>query len=206
MDKALISVLITEHGKGVSFISELKKIGIESGFALRGEGTVNSEILELLDLNYSTKDLVFCAVDIEEEEKFYEILKSKDTFIGAHSGIAFSVPLDKYAIGERESFPLSIVILIIDAHKNKKTLDIAKEYGVRGGTIISGRGAGVPKEYYFPITVEPEKSIFLFIMPSRDSKKFREVFVEKLNLIDPGQGMMFTLPLSNSYGIRGMDE
>ncbi len=203
---SLVAVLITEHGKGTAFISELKKHGISEGISLRGEGTVDSEILKLLNLNYSSKDVIVVPVSEEGEKIFYDILKSQGSFIDNSAGIAFSIPLEKYEFSEVEQsgrgFSEDLVILITDNENKNKALSIAREKNVRGGTMLTGRGAGVPKDFYFPITIEPEKLIFLFLVPRGKPKELETAFVKGLKLTNPGAGMLFVLPVAQTIGLN----
>ena len=48
-------------------------------------------------------------------------------------------------------------MVTVEKGKNREIIKTAREAKARGGTIIHGRGAGEPQDYYFPIHVEPQK-------------------------------------------------
>ena len=71
-----------------------------------------------------------------------------------------------------------------------------------GGTIIHGRGAGVPaEESFFDLVIEPQKDIVFILVPTEKAAHIRKVVVEEMNLDKPGNGILFVLPVTRATGL-----
>ena len=77
-------------------------------------------------------------------------------------------------------------------------MNAARAAGARGGTLIHGRGAGVPTDFYYPLLIEPQKETVLIISPKDQAPSIREKIYSDLELNKPGQGIIFTLPVGRT--------
>ena len=50
---------------------------------------------------------------------------------------------------EEEDFSSSLIMTIVEKGKGREIIKAARKAKARGGTMIHGRGAGVPQDYYF---------------------------------------------------------
>ena len=89
--KLLIVVVNRGDGKKVEKI--LKKMGTGDCFICLGYGTVPEEIMELLGGTFYKKDVVFCVVNAEDRDVFFEVLERKMKLGQSGKGIAVSIPL-----------------------------------------------------------------------------------------------------------------
>jgi nitrogen regulatory protein PII len=82
-------------------------------------------------------------------------------------------------------------------------MDAARREGARGGTIFHGRGTGNPEmEKFFGFAISPEKEIVIILI----EKEFKEAVLRSINkaagLETKGQGIAFTLPVSDVVGVE----
>ena len=81
-------------------------------------------------------------------------------------------------------------------------MDIAREAGVRGGTIINARGVAKEKEAtFFGITVHPEKEILMMVVEKTIRDKVLNAMYTHMGLDKKAQGIAFALPVSDVAGL-----
>lgn len=123
-------------------------------------------------------------------------------------GIAFSIPFrqwDSLDAARYEASPTEhthyCVMTIVDKGKSAACIQAARSAGAKGGTVIHGRGAGVPVDFYFPLTIEPQKDVVIIITTKDKTHPIKEKISAELQLAKPGNGILFVLPVSKTSGL-----
>jgi len=95
------------------------------------------------------------------------------------------------------------LVAIIEDKDEEAAIDVAKEAGAGGVTIIHGKNIGLEeKKVFFGLTLEENVSLLLFVLPRRLSMKVMKAIRVKLKLDDAKNGgLIFTLPLSHVAGL-----
>jgi len=95
------------------------------------------------------------------------------------------------------------LVVIIEDKDEEAAIDVAKEAGAGGVTIIHGKSIGLEeKKVFFGLTLEANVSVLLFILPRRLSMKVMKAIREKFDLDNAeNAGMTFTIPLSHVAGL-----
>ena len=71
-----------------------------------------------------------------------------------------------------------VILCIVNNGFSDFVMNVAKKYGARGGTVISGRGtAAKDAEKFFNITIQPEKEIVLILVNNKIAKPSTEIKV-----------------------------
>lgn len=102
---------------------------------------------------------------------------------------------------------VSLVAIVPDS-KEEKAVDIAKEAGAGGVTIIHGKSIGLEeKKVFFGLTLEENVSMLFFILPQKLSMKVFKAFRTELDLHndDNANGMVFTFPLTHLSGMESKE-
>lgn len=197
-------VAIVNRGKADLVMKHAKKLGIQEGTIFLGEGTVRSKILEPLGLNQTLKEIVMLPVTQEEDELLHNEISKKLNFEKRNKGISFSIPFKKWTKEsttfslEENKFDYSLIMTIVAKDKNREIIKAARDAKARGGTVIHGRGAGVPKDYYFPIKVEPQKDTVLIVADAAKKEAIQENIKK---VIEKTEGIVFSLPVVSTKGI-----
>ncbi len=95
------------------------------------------------------------------------------------------------------------LVAIIEDKDEEAAIDVAKEAGAGGVTIIHGKNIGLEeKKVFFGLTLEENVSVLLFVLPRKLSMKVMKAIRAKFDL-DNSQngGLVFTLPLSHVAGL-----
>ncbi len=100
-------------------------------------------------------------------------------------------------------FNHEVILCIINNGFSDAVMDAAREFGASGGTVINARGtASLEAEKLFNITVQPEKEIVMIVVKKEIRDDVLHALYQKVGLETPGQGIAFSLPVTDVTGIR----
>ncbi len=100
-------------------------------------------------------------------------------------------------------FNHEVILCIINNGFSDAVMDAAREFGASGGTVINARGtASLEAEKLFNITVQPEKEIVMIVVKKEIRDDVLHALYKKVGLETPGQGIAFSLPVTDVTGIR----
>ena len=95
-----------------------------------------------------------------------------------------------------------MIVCIVNDGFGDAVMSTAREYGAKGGTILSARGtANAEAEKFFKITVQPEKEVVMILVPSGIKDDILHALYRNVGLNTPGQGIAFTLPVDAAVGL-----
>lgn len=215
-NKLILFCSIMDFGKGSKALKLARKLGAIGGTIFLGKGTVRSELLNILGLLEIRKEIFLTIIDEGLEDIFYDEMSNKFGLNKPNHGIAFSMPL-KGCIEIRENKHLlntekkgvtnvnyEAIFVIVDKGLSDSVLDSARSAGSTGGTVIHGRGTGTrEKEKLFDIEIEPEKDIILILSRVEKTEKIVNAIKERLNIDEPGAGIIFVLDVNRTLGLYG---
>ena len=96
-----------------------------------------------------------------------------------------------------------MILCIVNAGFSDLVMDAAKAEGARGGTVIHARGtANKDAEAFFHITIQPEKDVVMLIVPKTIKDKVLHAIYKHAGLESDGQGIAFSMPVSETAGIE----
>lgn len=205
-----IFVSVVNKGQSEAVLKQMQAFGLGGGVVFLGEGTVFNKWLEFFGLNESQKDLIFMPISSSFEDTLHELMRKHFKIDKKHRGISFSLPLTQfqsityYEKGQRPdpaSCDYQCIISILDKGQAKDCVLHAREAGAAGGTIIPGRGAGVPQDSFFDLLVEPQKDLVFFIVSSPIADRVQDQIIEKMQLNQEGKGVIFSLPVTRATGL-----
>ena len=95
-----------------------------------------------------------------------------------------------------------VVFAIVNSGYAEDVMDIAREQGVRGGTILNARG--VVKEEaaaFFGITLHQEKEILMMVVEKDIRDNVLNAIYKEMGMAKAAQGIAFSLPVSDVAGL-----
>lgn len=96
-----------------------------------------------------------------------------------------------------------LIFCIVNSGFAETVMTAAKRCGARGGTVINARGtANQQAEEFFHITVQPEKEIVMIVVPSEIKDDVLHAVYRDAGLSTDGQGISFSVPVTNVVGIN----
>ena len=100
-----------------------------------------------------------------------------------------------------------VIFVIINSGFAEEAMDVAREQGVRGGTIINARGVAREKEAtFFGITIHAEKEILMMVVEKDIRDKVLNALYSRMGMGKKAQGIAFSLPVSDVAGLVKLPE
>lgn len=100
-----------------------------------------------------------------------------------------------------------VIFAIVNSGFAEDVMDVAREQGVRGGTILTGRG--VAKEEaaaFFGIALHAEKEILMMVVDKAIKDNVLHAIYHEMGMCKPAQGIAFSLPVSDVAGLVKEEE
>ena len=95
-----------------------------------------------------------------------------------------------------------VIFVIVNSGFAEEAMDVAREAGVRGGTIINARGVAKEAEAtFFGITVHAEKEILMMVVDKAIRDNVLNAMYTRMGMGKKAQGIAFALPVSDVAGL-----
>lgn len=206
--------IITRRGEANAVLKKAQKCGATGGTIFFGEDIVQSKLLEIFGQNVIHKEILMISSSDELCEKLHETLSKEFISDKRAKGKAFSIPFKHWQLQTTEQeqnnspkkqtkdvgFSHFCIVTIVDKGRGKDCIKAAKAAGARNGTLIHGRGAGIPANFCFPLVIEPQKDIVIITSTKDTVTQIKTKIFYDLELAKTGNGIIFTLPVSRISG------
>ena len=188
---------IVERGKGAAAIKLFTRNQVYLHTQFPGKGTATSEIMDILGLGSTEKDVIISYATTAAASLLLNKLDNDLRGAVTSGGIAFSVPLtglsnlvlatiayktelkkgDNKMSGEHKG-ENSLILITCNQGTSDVVMETAKKAGARGGTVLRARLSGVEElESSYGLTLTPEKEILMIIVPNG----IRNAVMERVN-------------------------
>ena len=100
-----------------------------------------------------------------------------------------------------------VIFAIVNAGFAEDAMDVAREQGARGGTILNGRGVARENEAaFFGITIHAEKEILMMVVEKQIRDNVLSALYKQMGMGKKAQGIVFSLPVSDVAGLVKLPE
>lgn len=202
---------VVNRGRANEVLHRAEECGAKSGTILFGEGTVESKFLQKMGFAETHKEILMILGSEALCNALHEKIGEDFKLYKRNRGIAFSIPFKRWKLRDSEQeqrcppkktdYSHFCIITIVDKDRGKECMYAAKVAGARGGTLLHGRGAGVPTDCYYPICIEPQKDVVMIITPKDKLDRIREKISNDLEIEKTGNGIIFVLPVLKTSGL-----
>lgn len=203
MYKLIISIV--PHNCGEIITNAAVEAGATGGTILMGSGTTKNNLLQLLGLGETSKDIAFILTKTEQTLQIIEKIKEISNSKKKHFGILFSVNVntfiksgeakfrkygDDFMENNNESYEM--INVIVNKGYAEDAMDAARKAGAGGGTIINARGTAKPGDAtFFGVDIIPEKEMLLILT----EKNKKEDIIKAISSLEcfqkTGSGIIF---------------
>lgn len=208
----LISV-IAESGQGDRCMNILRKHNAQLIQVSAGVGTATGDMLRLLGLSRTDKEMAFalCASH-EVQDTMTALVAGSQAMAFSTSLSSISVPMfrqDDAAGAQKregashmnEGAKYEVVIVMANRGYIDRVMDAARKAGAGGGTVIHARGKGEGGgEQFFGVTLAEERDIFFIVTPSEDRVSIMQAIVKEAGLHTPAKAAVFSMPIQHLAG------
>ena len=99
-----------------------------------------------------------------------------------------------------------VIFAIVNSGYAEDAMDVAREQGVRGGTILNARGVAKEEEAaFFGITIHAEKEILMLVVEKEIRDQILHALYKQMGMQQKAQGIVFALPVSEAAGLTAAD-
>lgn len=195
LKRLVMIVSIIERGNGNKLIKLYDQEQVFTHMRCEGTGTATSEIMDILGLGSSEKDIILSFAPAGTALNLLEKLKDDLHDLCPGRGIAFMVAMEAVtnllaaSIGARTKLEKdreyedmqeknSLIMITVNQGFTDEVMSTAKEAGARGGTVVRGRWVMTDEiEQMKGLTLREEKEIILIVVP----REIRNSVMEAVN-------------------------
>lgn len=94
------------------------------------------------------------------------------------------------------------IFIIINAGHADEVIEIIREQGATGATILNARGSAPKHHVFMGITIDKEKEIVLCLTSATIADNIMLAVKEKAGVNTPAHGICFTLPVDKMIGLN----
>lgn len=226
MQKMYLVLTITNREDEKEFTEFFSKKEIPVVYSTPCHGTAKKSILNLFGVEESLKTAHYTIVT---ENKKYELLKglTKEMAIDLpNRGIAVSIPLT--SIGSRHALEAfadgrqndetenevkdmaqcetELIIAICENGHTEKVMEAAREAGAAGGTVVHAKGTGAKYAKFFGLTLADEKEMIYIVSSKENKKNIMTSIIQGAGPHTDAHAVVFSLPVSDTAGLRIFDK
>ena len=100
-----------------------------------------------------------------------------------------------------------VIFAIVNSGFADEAMAVARQQGVRGGTIINARGVAKEEEAtFFGITVHAEKEILMMVVEKDIRDQVLNALYSQMGMEKKAKGIAFSLPVSDVAGLVKLPE
>ena len=216
-----LMVTIVDRGKAKRIAALCGGLRAPFHIVCFGTGTASSEILDILGLGETDKDV---AASIVPEGDILRLQRRvlAELQLGRPGGcVSFAILLT--GIGslvedfvahsaeegaESEVEPMehtehhSLIVAVVRAGFSGTVMEAARAAGASGGTVLHGRGIGSREaEEFFGITIQPEKEIVILLANREQKAGIMRAIQSAAGLRTEARGILFSLPVEHLAGL-----
>ncbi len=95
-----------------------------------------------------------------------------------------------------------VIFAVVNRGFAEEVMNVAREQGVRGGTILSARGvANEEAAAFFGITLHAEKEILMMVVEKSLRDAVLNAIYQEMGMARKSGGIVFSLPVSDVAGL-----
>ncbi|MCR5285176.1 MAG: transcriptional regulator [Treponema sp.] len=204
MFKLIVSIV--PHNSGELVTNVARQAGANGGTIFMGRGTAQNNIIQLLGLGDTSKDIVFVLVEDKDLKNVVCKIVEECSKKKSHFGVLFTLDVSAFFKsgngGVNENFnngddsmtnSYQMINIIVNKGYAEDAMAAARKAGASGGTVISARGTAREGDAkFFGVEIVPEKEMLMILVP--DEKK--DDIINAVSSLDcfkkAGSGIVFS--------------
>ena len=190
-----------------------------------GYGTAANEILDYLGLESSEKAVTFSILEEESWLAVKKQLEKKLKIDAPGGGIAFTIPLS--SIGGRKTLQFllekqdyqkkeestlqntthELIVAVAEQGYTELIMEAAREAGAYGGTVIHAKGTGMQAaDKFMGVSLAVEKEMVFIVTQTEQKNAIMQAIMEKAGLNTKAKAITFSLPVTDTAGLRLIED
>ena len=216
MEPMQLIVSIVDRGQGTALEKLFRKNYVPIHLQCTGRGTATSEIMDILGLGSSEKDVVLSCAAASAARRLLRALDSDLRRSVKGSGLVFSLPMsalsslaanlaaylaDSIKASEKEDADMertenSLILITCSRGCTETVMATAKAHGARGGTVVKARLAGLEDlEQAYNTQLQEEREVLAILVPTDLRGAIMEAVNTEHGLYSEAQTIQCALPV-----------
>ena len=105
-----------------------------------------------------------------------------------------------------EGMGYNAIFVVLPRGTAEHVMNVAKEAGAQGGTILFARGTGAHEaKTFLGLTVDIAKEVLFVLTSEKDTERILKAIVEAGHLEKPGTGIAFVMSVDKTVGLVNRD-
>ena len=215
METMKLILSIVERGQGAAMLKLYRKRHVPIHIQCAGKGTATSEIMDILGLGSTEKDVL---ISFSAASAAKKLLHDLDNELRGHTGgagIVVSIPVsglnslvanlaayhaeslkEKEEGNDMERSENSLILVVCARGCTDDVMTTAKAHGARGGTVIKGRLSGRKElEQAYEVELKAEREIVAIVVPTSLRGPIMEAINAEHGLRSEAQAALCSLPI-----------
>lgn len=225
MGTLYLTTTIVDRKNSSKYAKLYKECGLTVTFVTLGTGTARGDVLDYLGLEATEKTVFFAVQEKEGWMALKKGLRRKLQIDAPGGGIAFTIPLssiggkktlqfllakDEYQKGEESVLKETthdLIIIIANRGYIELVMDAAREAGAYGGTVIQAKGTGMEHaEKFLGVSLAAEKEMIFIVTKTEQKNSIMKAVMEKVGAESKAQAIVFSLPVTDTAGLRLIED
>ncbi len=225
MGSLYLMTTIVDRKIAKKYMELYQDIGQNVMFISLGFGTAANEILDYLGLESNEKAVFFSILDESTWLDTKKQLERKLKIDAPGDGIAFIIPLS--SIGGKKTLQFLIesqdykkeeestlkntdrelIVVIAEQGYTDLIMSAAREAGAYGGTVIHAKGTGMElAEKFMGVSIAAEKEMIFIVTKTTQKNDIMKAVMEKAGLNTKAKSIAFSLPVTDTAGLRLIED
>ena len=194
-------------------------------FLTLGYGTATNDVLDYLGLDSIEKAVAYSVVEEETWQTVKKELQKKLRIDAPGGGIAYITPLSSVGGKKTLDFLLEnpdyvkkeestlkntdhdLIVVIAEQGYTNLIMDAAREAGAYGGTVVHAKGTGMAAaEKFMCITLSEEKEIIYIVTKTEGKNAIMKAVMDKAGYESKAKAVCFSLPVTDTAGLRLVED
>lgn len=220
-DKQLL-ISVVRRGRGERVVELVRDAGASGSTIVFGAGTSQNTFWRMLCLGDVDKEIIFTAAPDAVMPRIKEALRMAPDLCVKTPGVGIVINLETFfhfgskdasqaslgydsasvssEVNMTRKIERSLLFIVVNAGLAEDLIDVARDAGATGGTVLKARGTAREKDNsFFGITIVPEKEILLILVLKEQEEKIIRAIREAEFLDQPGVGVMFSMPADDFF-------
>lgn len=206
-------VSIVPHDSGEFITDTARHAGASGASILMGRGTAANNILQLLGLGDTSKDITYIVIEDSKRTEIIEAIVKASEEKKIHFGVLFTLDLGTFIKagpdlssqvqegnclkeendkGDDAMNSYQMINVIVNKGYAEDAMAAARKAGAGGGTIIGARGTAREDDAaFFGMKIVPEKEMLMILVPTGKKDDILQAITSLPCFAEAGSGIVF---------------
>ncbi len=225
MGNLYLMTTIVDRKISNKYLNLFQENNLNVTFWTLGVGTVSNDILDYLGLESPEKSVAFSVLEESAWLDTKKQLQKKLKIDAPGGGISFVIPLSsiggkktlQFLIGSQDyekeeettlkDTTHELIVVIAQQGYTELIMNAAREAGAYGGTVIHAKGTGMEfAEKFLHVSLATEKEILFIVTKTEQKNPIMKAIMEKAGTDTKAKAITFSLPVTDTAGLRLIED